>query len=124
MSFESILQTVVDECGGGVGAALMGADGIPIEQVLAQSAPVGVLDEEVSTVGIEFGKILGDIGKASDSLEGGALKETIVSVSNFLMVFRIVSDEYFIVVVLSPEGNLGKARYLIRKNLLAIREEL
>ena len=124
MSFESILQTIVDECGGGVGAALMGADGIPLEQVLAQSAPVGVLDEEVSTVGIEFGKILADIGKASDSLEGGALQETIVSVSNFLMVFRIVNEEYFIVVVLSPNGNLGKARYLIRKNLLALREEL
>ncbi len=124
MSFESILQSIVDDCGGGVGAALMGADGIPIEQVLSVSAPVGVLDEEVSTVGIEFGKILQDIGKASDSLEGGALQETIVSVSNFILLFRIVTKEYFLVVVLSPDGNLGKARYLIRKNLLVIRQEL
>ena len=32
MSFASILRTIVEECGGGVGAALMGTDGIPIDQ--------------------------------------------------------------------------------------------
>ena len=31
MSFASILRAIVSECGGGVGAVLMGADGIPIE---------------------------------------------------------------------------------------------
>ena len=30
MSFETILQTIVDECGGGRSAALMGLDGIAI----------------------------------------------------------------------------------------------
>ncbi len=124
MSFESILQTIVDECGGGVGAALMESDGIPLEQVLA-SKPVSIgLEEEVSSVGIEFGRVLQDIGHASDNLGGGSLSEAIISVKNFILLFRVVSEEFFVVVVLSPDGNLGKARYLIRKNLIAIREEL
>ena len=35
MSFETILQTIVDDCGGGYAAALMGLDGIAIAQVTA-----------------------------------------------------------------------------------------
>jgi hypothetical protein len=34
-----------------------------------------------------------------------------------------VDDDYFIVLALLPDGNLGKARYLIRRHLPAIREE-
>jgi predicted regulator of Ras-like GTPase activity (Roadblock/LC7/MglB family) len=124
MSFESILQTIVDECGGGVGAALMERDGIPLEQVLASKPVSNVLDEEVSSVGVEFGRILQDIGSASDNLGGGAMREAIISVNNFILLFRVVNEEFFVVVVLSPDGNLGKARYLIRKNLIAIKEEL
>ncbi|MBW2712798.1 MAG: hypothetical protein JRC77_03520 [Deltaproteobacteria bacterium] len=124
MSFESILQTIVDECGGGVGAALMESDGIPIEQVVASKPIANVLDEEVSSVGVEFGKILQDIGSASDNLSGGSLREAIISVNSFILLFRVVTEEFFVVVVLSPDGNLGKARYLIRKNLIAIKEEL
>ena len=124
MSFDSILQTIVDECGGGVGAALMESDGIPIEQVIASKPIANVLDEEVSAVGVEFGKILQDIGHASDNLSGGSLREAIISVNNFILLFRVVTEEFFVVVVLSPDGNLGKARYLIRKNLIAIKEEL
>ena len=78
----------------------------------------------MSSVGIEFGKVLQDIGRASDNLGGGSLSEAIISVKNFILLFRVVSEEFFVVVVLSPDGNLGKARYLIRKNLIAIREEL
>jgi predicted regulator of Ras-like GTPase activity (Roadblock/LC7/MglB family) len=124
MSFESILQTIVDECGGGVGAALMESDGIPLEQVLASNPVSNGLDEEVSSVGIEFGKVLKDIGNASDNVGGGSLTEAIISVKNFILLFRVVTDEFFVVVVLSPDGNLGKARYLIRKNLIAIRDDL
>jgi len=122
MSFESILRTIVDECGGGVGAALMESDGIPIEQVLATDCSPGVLNEDVSTVGVEFGQILRDVAKASDALGGGSFNEAILSLSNFVLLFRVVSEEFFLVVVLEPGGNLGKARYLIRKNLLTIRD--
>ena len=40
------------------------------------------------------------------------------------MSFRPVDEETFLVVALAPDGNLGKARYLIRRNLLALRQQL
>ena len=124
MSFASLLREIVGSCGGGIGAALMGRDGIPIEQVLVQPAPDGPLREEIGTAGVEFGRILDEIRKASHALSGGQVVETLVTLSEFTLIFRTVDSETFLVVVLAPDGNLGKARYLIRRYLLAIRREL
>ena len=125
MSFISILQEIVNGCGGGLGAALMGSDGIPIEEFVSPAASVReLLSEEIGTAGAEFGRILAEIGKASDALGGGTVQETTVVLSRFTLVFRNVDEDTFLVVAIGPDGNLGKARYLIRRQLLALRQEL
>jgi len=129
MNFEAILRTIVEECGGGIGAALMGNDGIPIEEFTASkssgSSPAGELGQpvDVGIAGIEFGRILLDIRRASDALGGGPLEETIIRVKGFTLIFQPVDDENFLVVALVRDGNLGKARYLIRRHVHAIRQE-
>ena len=40
------------------------------------------------------------------------------------LVLRAVDEDVFLVGALAPDGNLGKARYLIRSSLYAIRQEL
>ena len=125
MSFASILSEIVNGCGGGLGAALMGNDGIPIEEVVVDSDEAReLLTEEIGTAGAEFGRILTDIAKASDSLGGGVAQETAVVLARFTLVFRTVDEETFLVVALAPDGNLGKARYLMRRQLLVLRQEL
>jgi predicted regulator of Ras-like GTPase activity (Roadblock/LC7/MglB family) len=124
MSFRSILQTIVDGCGGGLGAALMGNDGIPIEQVSRGQGAPPMPRDDVSAAGVEFGRILEEIRKASDALGGGALAETVVSLAHFTLILRHIDDDTFLVLALAPDGNLGKARYLIRRHLLELREEL
>ena len=114
MSFASILSEIVNGCGGGLGAALMGNDGIPIAEVVVDSDEAReLLTEEIGTAGAEFGRILTDIAKASDSLGGGVAQETAVVLARFTLVFRTVDEETFLVVALAPDGNLGKARYLM-----------
>ncbi len=124
MSFGALLREIVVGCPGGVGAALMGSDGIAIEQVVAEVSPAGPLSEDIGTAGAEFGRILDDIRKASDAVAGGAFVETTILLTRFTLIFRSVDEETFLVVVLNPDGNLGKARYLIRKQLLALRQEI
>jgi predicted regulator of Ras-like GTPase activity (Roadblock/LC7/MglB family) len=124
MSFKSILQTIVENCGGGLGAALMGNDGIPIEQVAGRPGTQALPRDDVGAAGVEFGRILEEIRKASDSLGGGALNETVVSLAHFTLILRHIDDDTFLVLALTPDGNLGKARYLIRRHLLELREEL
>jgi predicted regulator of Ras-like GTPase activity (Roadblock/LC7/MglB family) len=121
MSFMETLRSIVEECGGGISAALMGNDGIPIEEYMAKGCEESA--EPVETAGVEFGHILIDIRKASDALGGGPLEEMVVQLGRFTLIFRPVDDENFLVVMLNPDGNLGKARYLIRRHMLAIRQE-
>jgi predicted regulator of Ras-like GTPase activity (Roadblock/LC7/MglB family) len=124
MSFRSILRSIVEECGGGLGAVLMGADGIPIEEYVTDRIPEGPLQEDIGSAGVEFSRILDEIRKAADALSGGAVNETVVSLARMNLVFRPVDGETFLALVLATDGNLGKARYLIRRHLLAIRQEL
>jgi len=124
MSFRSILRNIVDECGGGLGAVLMGADGIPIEEYVTDRIPEGPLQEDIGSAGVEVWRILEEIRKAADALGGGAVSETVVSLARMSLVFRPVDGETFLALVLAADGNLGKARYLIRRHLLAIRQEL
>jgi predicted regulator of Ras-like GTPase activity (Roadblock/LC7/MglB family) len=124
MSFAAMLREIIERCGGGIGAALMGSDGIPIEQVTASHAAANPLAEDIATAGTEFGRILEEIRKASDAVAGGAVVETTILLSRVTLVFRTVDEETFLVVALAADGNLGKARYLIRRQLLALRQEL
>lgn len=126
MTFGAILQSIVDDCGGGFCAALMGLDGIAIEQVVAGESvdPRDPLGGDVTHAGIEFARILADMTKASDSLGTGGLRETVVSLDHATLIFHMVDADLMLVLALSPDGNLGKARYLIRRSLGPIRAEL
>jgi predicted regulator of Ras-like GTPase activity (Roadblock/LC7/MglB family) len=124
MSFDSILRTIVDGCGGGLAAALLGNDGIPIEQVVAERAGEALGEEDVTAAGVEFGRILDEMRKAADAISGGAVHEAVVTLARFTLVLRPVDGDTFLALALAPDGNLGKARYLIRRHLFALRDEL
>ncbi len=127
MSFENILREILNECGGGLGIALMGSDGIPIAQINAQlegGAP-NPLGEDIGIAGVEFARILSEIQKASDALGAGALAEAVINLAGFQLLFRCVDEDVILILAISHEGeNPGKARYLIRRHLVALRHEL
>jgi predicted regulator of Ras-like GTPase activity (Roadblock/LC7/MglB family) len=130
MNFGATLATIVEECGGGIGAALMGSDGIAIEQVEATRLPESFggdpssVAEEIAALGVEFGRILEEARKAADSLAGGAVEEACLRMARFWVLLRAIDDETFLVLVLAPDGNLGKARFLMRRHLAELREHL
>ncbi len=114
MSFAPLLREIVENCGGGIAVALMQSDGIPIEDVTLDAE---ALPDGIETAGAEFGRILGEIRKASDAIGGGVCSETTVMLSRMSLVFRNVDEDLFLVLALRPDGNMGKARYLMRKQL-------
>ncbi|MFK7897496.1 MAG: hypothetical protein AB8G23_16780 [Myxococcota bacterium] len=131
MSFNSILQEIVDQCGGGFSASLMGLDGIAIDEVRRgpDVETTGRMSDDplrgdVTDAGIEFGRILNEMTKASEALGAGSLRETVVCLSRVNLIFHAVDEELILVLSLHPDGNLGKARYLIRRSLPLIRAEL
>ena len=121
MSFAPMLREIVESCGGGIAAALMQSDGIPIEEVTLDAA---VLPDGIEVAAVEFGRILDEIRKASDAIGGGASTETVIALARMSLIFRAVDDDLFLVVALAPDGNLGKARYLMRRQLHELRQLL
>lgn len=124
MSFENILQKIIDGSRDTIGIALMGSDGIPIVHLSGDRTGEDALGDDLSSAGAEFGRIIGDIHKASDALGGGLINEVVISLSRFTLVFREVSDDVVLVLAMGPDGNLGKSRYLMRRYEREIREEL
>ena len=121
MSFDQVLQTIVDQGNGVLGAVLMGGDGIAIAQAKPRAAGGNA---DISAAGVEFERILAEVAKASDAIGGGPVSELVVSLARLTLIFSVVEDEVMIVVALATDGNLGKARYLIRRNLVTIRQQL
>ncbi len=109
--FKEVLQDVVDRTEGGVAALLMGFDGIPVDQYVRENAERPV---DVETVGMEFSVILKEIKKAAELLEAGSAEEVSVRAEHMTTVMRVINDEYFVAITLLPQGNFGKARFLLR----------
>jgi predicted regulator of Ras-like GTPase activity (Roadblock/LC7/MglB family) len=122
MSFESILGQVLKECPGALGVALMGSDGIPIAQV-AVSSPRD-LDDEVSLLGVEFGRLLDESRKAACAAGAGGVLELGVQTERFHVLLQAIDRDTYLVLALAPEANVGKGRYLMRRYQLALREAL
>jgi len=107
--FAETLRKVVDNVDGGLAAVIMGLDGIPVETYVRQSDKV-----DVNTVAMEFSFILTQVRKAGDSLQVGGLEELAVKAQRLTLVCRMLSPQYFVAIAMAPEGNFGKARYLVR----------
>ena len=108
--FKEILETIVSETSGAVGASLMGFDGIPIEQFFP-----GHQDLDVQLVAVEYTNIIKDICKTSEILKLGEMKEISIRTDKLIMVLRIIKAEYFVVLFLDGQGNFGKGRYILMR---------
>jgi predicted regulator of Ras-like GTPase activity (Roadblock/LC7/MglB family) len=124
MSFETILQQVLSDCPGALSLALMESDGIAIAQVQSAAGAGEASGADIGAAGVEFSRILGDIAKAAGTLGGGSVRETVVSLDRMTLIFHHVEDDILVVCALAPEANFGKARYLIRRSVQEIRQEL
>jgi len=107
--FAETLKKVVDNVEGGIAAVIMGLDGIAVDTYIKLADRV-----DVNTVAMEFSFILGQVRKAGESLAVGNLEELSVRAQRLLLVCRMISPQYFLGIVMAPEGNFGKARYLAR----------
>jgi predicted regulator of Ras-like GTPase activity (Roadblock/LC7/MglB family) len=118
--FQEWLKRLVSETEGGIAGVLMGFDGIAVDSYTAPNAA----GPDVNNVGMEFGFILTQVRKAAESLESGQVKEVAVRTDQLTLVLQVLSDEYFFAIVQRPDGNFGKARFMMRLVAPHLRAEL
>jgi predicted regulator of Ras-like GTPase activity (Roadblock/LC7/MglB family) len=118
--FRESLQKIVDRLDGAGGAAgvLMGFDGIAVESYGRAGLP------DVQTISMEMTHIVAAIRRSAQGARIGGLSEMQVKTDRLALLIQLVSDDYFLVLGVPPDGNLGKARYLLRLLAPEIRSQL
>jgi len=119
MIFEEVVQKAVEETSGALAAVIMASDGISLSQYIN---PETVMDLE--TLGIEYANLLAETNRSSEAMDAGALTELQLSTDKYLTLIRVLNPEYFIALIMSPKGNLGKGRFILRVNASALLKEL
>lgn len=107
--FKETLKELVEGTEGGLAGLLMDSSGITLESYAKDDAPF-----DINSIGIEFGVVIGQIKRAAEMLEAGAANEIAVGTDKLITVIRLLGDTYFLALAMTPGGNFGKGRYLMR----------
>ncbi|MCL2012458.1 MAG: hypothetical protein FWG75_06705 [Cystobacterineae bacterium] len=122
MAFEAHLKAVVSGVEGAVACSLMGFDGIAVSTYPRQEE----LDFSVDLLSawIEYSNVLSQMKNAAEILRTGNVVELHVGTEKLFTLMRLVSHDYFVVLGMLPDGNLGKGRYLLRLVVPQLKSEL
>jgi predicted regulator of Ras-like GTPase activity (Roadblock/LC7/MglB family) len=117
--FRELLQSIVQRTEGSLGALIMGLDGISVEKVIGKAGDEANLDVAAA----EFTSLVRNAQRTGNDIGLGNLRELVVSLDSAIVMMRLIGREYFVVLALSPEGNLGRGRYELRKAELKLAKE-
>jgi predicted regulator of Ras-like GTPase activity (Roadblock/LC7/MglB family) len=115
--FRDVLTDLRDHIEGAVAVSLIGLDGIAVETVGDGAVPLDVL-------GAEFGSFIKSIRHANTELNTGEVLQFSLVTEKYITFMSEVTPEYYILLVLKPEGNYGRARYELSKAKHLLRDEL
>ena len=117
--FKEVLETIIEHTEGSLGALIMGLDGIAVERSLKKEGHEANLDIAAA----EFTSLVRNAQRAGKDTGLGGLRELVISLDDAVVLMRLLSHEYFVVLAINPEGNLGRARFELRKAELQIAGE-
>ena len=117
MAFSDIMKQVVNGTEGALGALVIGLDGIPVEEYSVNS------DMDLQSMTVEYSALLKEIEKGSQAAQLGSTNEVTVIADKAMIMLRRLNDEYFFVLIIKPEGNFGKGRFLLRMSVPRLLKE-
>jgi len=117
--FKEPLQTIVSNTEGSLGALIMGADGLSVEKFFNQEGAAANLDVAAA----EFTSLVRSASRSGNDLALGDLREMVVALGQVTFLMRLFNKDYFVVLAMKPEGNLGRGRYELRKAELMLAHE-
>jgi predicted regulator of Ras-like GTPase activity (Roadblock/LC7/MglB family) len=118
MELKNLLKDIVENVGGGIGAVIMGYDGIPIEEYLLD----GIFDVQI--VAVEYVNVMKEVKRTLEVLKTGEMEEILITTEQSRIIIRSICDDFFIMLALDSNGNYGKGRYLLKREAPNLLEEL
>jgi predicted regulator of Ras-like GTPase activity (Roadblock/LC7/MglB family) len=116
--FTEILRGLVSRVEQARGAAMIGADGMPIAEHAAGSG----LDLE--RVAAECTSLLQTAAATGRALDQGAAREVVLRCEDAQTLLRSVTPDCYLALILGPGAQLGRARYELQKACQRLEGEL
>ena len=117
--FKDTLQEILERTEGSLGVLIMGLDGIPVEKAWRDDESHSNLDIAVA----EYTSLVRKADQSNGDTGLGGLNEITVSNENAVFIMRLLGEEYFLALIMSPEGNFGRGRFELRRAELQMEHE-
>ncbi len=114
------LEKIVQNTPGAAGAILMGFDGIAVMQYVAPEY-AGI---DIESTAMEFSFRFVELRQAAKSLDMGAVTDITIKADSRSVCCRVLSDEYFVAIVLADSSHIGKGRWMLRSTAGELQSEL
>ncbi len=115
--FRKVLAALLQRIEGAMAASLISLDGIPVETINDHDVPLEIL-------GAEFGSFIKSIRHANTELNTGEVLQFSLVSEKYITFLSEVTPEYYILLVLRPDGSYGRARFELSKAKYLLRDEL
>ena len=117
--FKEALEGINVRTDGALGSLIMGIDGIAVEKQILQEG----IEANLDVAAAEVTSLVRSAQRAGRDTGLGAMREIILSYEDMNIIARLVSADYFVVLALHPDGNLGRGRFELRKTELDLARE-
>ena len=117
MSFRDVLEGIRDRVDGTLAVSLIGLDGISVEKLNGDAVPLDVM-------GAEFGSFIKSIRLSNTELNTGEILQFALVTEKYIAFVSEVTPEYYVLLVLKPDGNYGRARFELTRAKQLLRDEL
>lgn len=115
--FGDILDSLRGRIEGALAVSLIALDGIAIATINPESVPLDVM-------GAEFGGFIKSVRSSNTDLNTGDVLQLSLMTEKYITLLSAVTPEYFLLLVMRPDGNYGRARHELAKAKHALRDEL
>jgi predicted regulator of Ras-like GTPase activity (Roadblock/LC7/MglB family) len=116
--FLDYLSRLSNSIEGAVALSLVAHDGMRVESV--SSDP----DLDLEVLAAEMIAQARSISENHRELEAGQVEHLAVTTDRFTLMVSSVAADYYLLLVLGPEGNPGRARFELRRARLLLESEL
>lgn len=112
------LSQISDRIGGVLALSLVARDGIAVESVASDP------DLDLEVLAAELVSQARSIAENHRELDVGEVQQFSVSTDRLTLMVSSVTPEYYLLLVLGPEGNYGRARFELRRARLQLEGDL
>jgi len=112
------LSSITGRIDGALALSLVAKDGIPVESV---SSDPGI---DLEALGAEMVSQARAISDNHRELAVGEVQQLSVTTERVTLMVSAVAPDYYLLLVLGPDGNFGRARFELRRARLLLEEDL